>query len=69
MSMHVVNQDHYMFVKTGAGTYTLTQDNVGTRFAQVIIRTFVDPGDPDDVARAHAAQDGIVVNGGGSGPF
>jgi len=69
MSMHVVNQDHYMFVETKPGTYELTEDSVGTRFAYVIIRTFVDPTDPDDVEKTHAAQDAIVVEGGGKGPF
>ncbi len=69
MSMHVVNQDHYMFVETKPGTYTLDQDSVGTRFAYVIIRTFVDPTDPADVEKVHAAQDAIVVKGGGDGPF
>jgi hypothetical protein len=68
-SMHVVNQDHYMFVEAKPGTYELTEENVGTRFAAVSFRTFIDPSDPDDVKAAHAAQDGIVVSGGGSGPF
>ena len=40
MSMQVINQDHYMFVESEPGTYTLTEDKVGTRFAQVSIRTF-----------------------------
>jgi hypothetical protein len=69
MSMHVVNQDHYMFVETGAGTYRMTEDDVGTRFALVIIRTFVHVRDPEDVRKAHEAQDGIRLIGGGSGPF
>jgi hypothetical protein len=33
MSMHVVNQDHYMFVEAQPGTYELTEEKVGTRFA------------------------------------
>jgi len=68
-SMHVVNQDHYMFVEATPGTYRLTEDEVGTRFAAVTFRTFINPDDPDDVRAAHAAQDGIVVSGGGNGPF
>jgi len=68
-SMHVINQDHYMFVEATPGTYRLTEEEVGTRFAAVSFRTFIDPSDPDDVKAAHAAQDGIVVSGGGSGPF
>jgi len=69
MSMHVVNQDHYMFVDSEPGTYELTEDSVGTRFASVTIRTFYNAGDPDDMANAHAAQDKITLSGGGDGPF
>ena len=69
MSMHVVNQDHYMFVESKPGTYEMTRDSVGTRFAFVSIRTFVDILDPDDLAKAHAAQDAIELSGGGDGPF
>ncbi|MEA3278945.1 MAG: DUF1214 domain-containing protein [Pseudomonadota bacterium] len=68
-SMHVMSQDHYMFVEAKPGTYRLTADEVGTRFAVVAFRTFIDPNNPEDVKAAHAAQDGIVVSGGGAGPF
>ncbi len=69
MSMHVVNQDHYMFVESKPGSYELTEDSVGTRFAFVSIRTFVDINNPDDPPKAHAAQDAIKLTGGGDGPF
>ncbi len=69
MSMHVVNQDHYMFVESEPGTYELTADKVGTRFALLTVRTFYDVGDPDDLAKAHAAQDKIKFSGGGTGPL
>jgi len=68
-SMHVVNQDHYMIFEAKPGTYELTADSVGTRFASITFRTFVDPNDPEDVNKAHAAQDAIEVSGGGKGPF
>ena len=68
-SMHVINQDHYMFVESKPGTYTLTEDVVGTRFAIVNFRTFVDSTSAQDVEKARAAQDGIDVRGGGAGPF
>ncbi len=69
ISMHVVSQDHYMFVESKPGTYELTEEKVGTRFALVTVRTFYDAGDPDDLAKAHAAQDKIEISGGGTGPF
>jgi len=69
MSMHVVNQDHYMFVETKPGTYDLTEQLVGTRFALVTFRTLVNSRDPEDIKQAHVAQDAIKVEGGGRGPF
>jgi hypothetical protein len=68
-SMHVVNQDHYMLVEDSPGTYELTEDSVGTRFASVTFRTFADPNDPEDLEAAHAAQDSIELVGGGKGPL
>ena len=68
-SMHVVNQDHHMFVEAKPGTDQLTEESVGTRFVAVTFRTFVDTNDPEDIAAAHAAQDAIAVSGGGDGPF
>ncbi len=68
-SMLVINQDHYSFVESSPGTYELTEEEVGTRFAFILFRTFVDAADPDDLTAAHAAQDGIALSGGGEGPF
>lgn len=69
MSMHVVNQDHYMYVESKPGVYELTEKQIGTRFAFVSIRTFYNIGDPGDLAPAHAAQDKLQISGGGDGPF
>lgn len=69
MSMHVLNQDHYMFVESKPGTYELTEKQVGTRFGLVAIRTFYNASDPDDLAKARAVQDKISMSGGGDGPF
>lgn len=68
-SMLAISQDHYSFVEASPGTYALTEDDVGTRFALLLFRTFVDVADPDDLAAAHAAQDGVAVTNGGEGPF
>ncbi len=69
MSVHIINQDHYMFVATKPGIHKLTQENVGSRFAQLIVRTFADPNDEDDVRAANLAQDGLAISGGGAGPY
>jgi hypothetical protein len=68
-SVLVISQDHYNFGYSKPGAYKLTEEEVGTRFAMLLFRTFVDAGDPDDVPRAHAMQDAIALEGGGEGPF
>jgi hypothetical protein len=61
-SMLVISQDHYNPVlKHGGGEVTLTRDNVGTRYAMVLFRTFCDPNNPEDMKQAHALQDSIQV--------
>jgi hypothetical protein len=61
-SLLVISQDHYMPVlKHGGGDVTLTMDSVGTRYALLIFRTFADPNDPNDMAKAHALQDRITI--------
>lgn len=69
LSLHVINQDHYMFVITEPGEHVLSEDKVGSRFAQISVRVFVNPNDPEDVAAANAVQDGLKISGGGKGPF
>lgn len=69
MSMLVISQDHYLLAEATPGTYELTKEIVGTRFAVALFRTFVDVTDPDDIAASHAAQDAISMSGGGNGPF
>ncbi len=69
-SMQVVSQDHYTIaVEHDPGTYLLTQDTVGTRYVAILIRTFADPGDPEDMKAAHALQDGITISQANPGSF
>ncbi len=63
-SLHVINQDHYSFAKIKPGRYELTQENVGSRYAYIIVRTFCDANDPDDVKATNALQDALKVEGG-----
>lgn len=65
-SLHVINQDHYSFAYTEPGRYELTEELVGTRYAYLIIRTFLNP---DNLEVTHALQDAVQVEGGGSGPL
>ena len=69
-SMLVINEDHYNpLVAYPPGKYTLTMENMGTRYVAVVFRTFMDPNDPADVKAAHAAQDGIQVIQANPGKF
>jgi hypothetical protein len=67
MTLHVVSQDHYMFAVSTPGRHELTQERVGSRYASLTVRIFVDPSSPEDVAAANALQDKIEIEGGGSG--
>ena len=68
MSLQIINEDHYVpAVNYGAGTYTLTREAVGTRYAVAGIRTLVNPNDRKDVEQVHALQDAIKVSQGGRG--
>lgn len=69
-SLHIVDQDHYtVTVEHGAGRYTLTRDDVETRFVAAIVRLFIDANDRRDIAAAHALQDAIRVEQSDAGQF
>lgn len=69
-SMMVISQDHSILpVEHGAGEFTLTKEKVGTRFAIVIFRTFVNANDPQDIKAANAMQDKISVRQKNTGKF
>lgn len=69
-SMLVINQDHSMLpVEHGAGRFTLTREEVGTRYAIVLLRTFADPNDPADMKTANALQDRVQTEQASIGTF
>ncbi len=63
----VINQDHYSFAVSKPGRHKLTEKNVGSRYAYLIVRTFVNADDPKDIKAANKAQDAMTIEGGGSG--
>ena len=66
----VINQDNYVKgSSTTAGEYTLTQDEIGTRYCLFLVHTLFDPNDPDDVAAVHAIQDEITASQRSPGTF
>lgn len=63
MSMQIISQDHYTpMVVYKPGSYTLTKENVGTRYVVAAIRTFADPNDPKDLEQVAKLQDSIKVS-------
>ncbi len=61
-SLVVINEDHFIkLVSYKPGDYTLNMKNIGTRYAYVIIRTFMDPNSAADVEKTHKLQDEIKV--------
>lgn len=69
-SMLAISQDHYVeAVEHDPGSYTFTEESVGTRYLFVIFRTFIDPGDAEDIARTHQMQDQITVSQADVGTF
>lgn len=69
MSLQVVSQDHYSFAVSEPGEYELTHDDVGSRYAYLIVRTFVDAENPADIEAANKLQDALAVKSGGTGPL
>lgn len=59
-SMMVINEDHYIpLISYAPGSFTLTEEKMGTRYVQVLVRTFMDPNDPAGMQAGHALQDQI----------
>lgn len=69
-SMLVFNQDHYIQRAIyEPGSYTFTQEEMGSRYIQVTFRTLVDPNNPADIAEMCKAQDAIRVIQSSPGSF
>ena len=61
-SMMVINQDHSMLpIEHGAGEFTFTKEQIGSRYMIVLFRTFIDANDPADIKAANALQDEIAA--------
>lgn len=61
-SMLLINEEHSMLPAIHEdGTFTIPPSLVGTRYLAVVIRTFADPNDPEDVKAANALQDQLQI--------
>jgi len=69
-SMMVLSQDEYIpLVVYKPDDYTLTKDQVGTRYALVALRTLVDATKPEDIKAVHEIQDQTTTQQDSSGTF
>lgn len=69
-SMMVLNEGHYVnAIYHDAGSYELTVDDFDTDYVAVVVRTFVDPGDPADLEEVHALQDSMMLEAGSAKPY
>jgi hypothetical protein len=70
VSVMVVNEDHLINeIHHGAGTFPLTAERTGSRYALLAVRTLVDPDDPQDVATVCALQDRYRLEVASAEPF
>ena len=70
MSLSVVNADHYINrIIHEPGMYELTLEEYGTPHVLLILRTLVDPADPQDIATVSALQDAVTLKAGSTIPF
>ena len=68
-SAMVVNGQGYVYVEKEPGDYTLTEDEVGSRYALVAFRTGVNIQDPEDIAQAQALQAKLSVSQAETGEY
>src|SRR6516165_11859643 len=62
ITMIFIDEDHYVHdVMYGRGTYAMSKDKIGTRYALAAVRILVDPNDPKDVEQVHRLQDRILL--------
>ena len=68
-SLMIVSQDHSIWAEYGPKAVVLDEVTVGTRYALLLVRTFLDPNDEEDVKAARAMQDAITVTQVDKGKF
>ncbi len=70
ISIHILNEYGYtVAVKVGAGTYKFDAQSVGSDFATVIARIFVDADNTEDVKIVNNLQDKLTVEAQSAMPF
>ncbi len=68
-SLMAISQDHSIAAVYGPKKVTLTQEKIGTQYVFLVIRTFMNPNDEQDVKEAHRLQDVVGVEQADIGKF
>ena len=68
-SIMIVSQDHSIWGLYGPKTGTLTEEKVGSRYVTLVIRTFMDPNDEQDMKEAYLLQDAVRIEQAEKGRF
>lgn len=70
MSLLAIDEDHYNpGTLYDAQPHLFSKEQIGTRYLAFLVRTFVDPNDPADLASVHALQDAIRSEQASTGTF
>ncbi len=70
MVIQVISEDHYTpMAYYDAGAHVLTEEAVGSTYAFLAVRTFVDPTKAEDLKAVSALQDQLKIEGGGDAMF
>ena len=70
MSVMLVSEDHDIYpAKYAPVTWTIRQEDIGTRYIMLGVRTFADPNSVEDMKKAHHLQDLIKVEQKDKGDF
>jgi hypothetical protein len=70
MEIRIFNEDHYLKVLDyEPGAYTLTRENMNTRYAHVAVRILADPNDPEDMKLANQLQRDVKLDQKSPGKF
>ena len=70
MSALIISQDHTMLpVVYAPNTFTVTQEQMGTRYVIIVLRTFMESTSPDDIKKANALQDQVAASQAETGSF
>jgi hypothetical protein len=70
MSALIISEDHSMLpVVYAPDTFTVTQEQMETRYVIIALRTFMDSTSPDDIKKANMLQDQVTVSQAETGSF